>query len=51
MSGRQRKDKVLASLEHQVLLAARSVTLMLHNFIQDKGLKETDLLVERVRKV
>jgi hypothetical protein len=51
MSGRQRKDNVLASLEHQVFSAARSVSLMLNNFMQDKGLKETDELVEWGREV
>ncbi len=35
MSGRQRNDNVLASLEHQVFSAARSVTLMLDKFMQD----------------
>ena len=42
---------MLASLEHQVLSSARSVTRMFDNFIQDKGLQETDYLVEWGREV
>ena len=37
---------MLASLEHQVFSAARSVTLMLDKFMHEKQLKETDYLVE-----
>lgn len=51
MSGRQRKVNVLASLEHQVLSSARSVTRMFDKFKQDKGLKETDTWVEWGREV
>ena len=51
MSARQRKDNVLASLEHQVFSAARSVTRMLHNFMHEKRLKETDYLVKWGREV
>ena len=42
---------MLASLEHQVFSSARSVTLMLDKFMQQKGLKVTDTLVEWGRQV
>ncbi len=42
---------MLASLEHQVFSSARSVTRIFHKFIQEKGLKDTDYLVEWGRQV